>query len=69
MDKELAKFSWLKLRAKQMFGGKYDPAALRFPDTFLASAKFSPLYGRPVSDARDWEDVQAWALSLAAALQ
>lgn len=69
LDKELAKFPWLKLRSKKMFGGKYDPASLRFPDTILSKPKFSPLYGRLFSDARDWEDVQAWALSLAAALQ
>ena len=69
LDKELAKFPWLKLRTKQMFGGKYDPASLRFPDTFLTKLKFSPLYGRPVSDARDWEAIKTWALSLADALQ
>ena len=69
LDKELAKFPWLKLRTKQMFGGKYDPASLRFPDTFLARPKFSPLYGRQASDVRDWEAIKAWAISLAETLE
>mgnify|MGYP001765860255 CR=1 FL=1 len=65
LDKELAKFHWLKLVSKAMFGGKYDPAVLRFPDSFLAKPKFSPLYKRPASDARDWVAIEAWAQSLA----
>jgi len=31
LDKELAKFPWLTPVALEMFGGKYDPATLRFP--------------------------------------
>ncbi|HQN04214.1 MAG TPA: flavodoxin domain-containing protein [Anaerolineaceae bacterium] len=69
LDKELAKFPWLKLVSKAMFGGKYDPAVLRFPDSFLAKPKFSPLYKRPASDTRDWEAIKDWALSLAETLQ
>ncbi len=69
LDKELAKFPWLKLRSKKMFGGKYDPASLRFPDSILSKPKFSPLYGRQASDARDWDAIQDWTLSLAEILK
>ncbi|MDE3089585.1 MAG: flavodoxin domain-containing protein, partial [Chloroflexota bacterium] len=31
LDKELAKFPWLTPVALEVFGGKYDPAKLRFP--------------------------------------
>ena len=62
LDKELAKFPWLKPVAKEMFGGKYDPAKLRFPLKLFAGEE-------PASDIRDWNAIRAWASSLAAKLE
>ena len=45
LDKELVKFPWLKPVSLEMFGGKYDPAKLRFPINLLAGKE-------PASDLR-----------------
>lgn len=57
LDKELAQFPWFKPVALEMFGGKYDPTALRFPLKMFAGAE-------PASDIRDWEAIRSWAQSL-----
>ena len=57
LDKELAKFPWFKPAALEMFGGKYDPAYLRFPLKMLAGKE-------PASDLRDWTVIRAWAEGL-----
>jgi len=57
LDKELAKYPWLKPVALEMFGGKYDPAKLRFPIKQLAGET-------PASDLRDWAAIRAWAAGL-----
>ena len=59
LDKELAKFPWFTPIALEMFGGKYDPAKLRFPIKMFAG-------NEPASDLRDWTAVRAWARDLAA---
>ena len=64
LDKELAKFPWLKPTAREVFGGKYDPAKLRFPDNLIASLPASPLHGAPASDGRDWNAIRNWASGL-----
>ncbi|HET7089199.1 MAG TPA: flavodoxin domain-containing protein [Anaerolineae bacterium] len=69
LDKELAKFPWLTPIALEMFGGKYDPAKLRFPDSLIVSLPASPLHQMPASDVRDWTAIRAWASNLAAQLQ
>jgi len=61
LDKELAKYPWLAPVSLEMFGGKYDPAKLRFPVNLLAGKE-------PASDLRDWTAIRAWAGSLAAKL-
>ncbi|MBN2393190.1 MAG: flavodoxin domain-containing protein [Anaerolineae bacterium] len=68
LDQELNKYPWLKPVAAELFGGKYDPATLRFPDNLLAVIPASPLHDAPASDARDWEEIRAWATNLAAKL-
>jgi len=68
LEKELAKVPWLKPTAVEIFGGKFDPARLRFPDNLIASLPASPLHGMPASDARDWASIRAWAGSLAGKL-
>ncbi len=62
LDKELAKFPWLTPVALEMFGGKYDPAKLRFPVNLLAGKE-------PASDLRDWTAIRAWASNLAVKFQ
>lgn len=69
LDHDLATFPWLTPVALALFGGKYDPAKLRFSDRFIASLPASPLKQMPASDVRDWTAIGAWARSLAAQLQ
>jgi menaquinone-dependent protoporphyrinogen oxidase len=69
LEKELAKFPWLTPVALEMFGGKYDPVTLRFPDSLLASLPASPLHNQPASDARNWIAIRTWANDLIAVLQ
>ncbi len=61
LDTELAKFPWLTPVALEMFGGKYDPAKLRFPIILFAGRA-------PASDLRDWTAIRAWASNLATKL-
>lgn len=61
LDQQLSKYPWLKPVAAELFGGKYDPATLRFPDNLLGAVPASPLHGLPASDVRDWEAIRAWA--------
>jgi menaquinone-dependent protoporphyrinogen oxidase len=68
MDKQLAKYPWLKPVAVELFGGKYDPAKLRFPDSLLATLPASPLHEMPANDLRDKEAIRAWAQGLPAKL-
>jgi len=62
LDQELAKLPWFKPAAIAIFGGKYDPAMLRFPLNLFAGSD-------PASDIRDLNAVRAWAGSLAAKLE
>jgi menaquinone-dependent protoporphyrinogen oxidase len=59
LDKELAKFPWLTPAALRIFGGKFDPATLRFPWNLLPA-----LNRLPASDIRDWTAIRAWAVEL-----
>ena len=62
LDKELAKFPWLTLVALEIFGGKFDPAKLRFPyKLFMRQV--------PAIDLRDWTAIRAWTSNLAVKLQ
>ena len=61
LNKELAKVPWFRPIVVQMFGGKFDPAVLKFPlNKFAGSA--------PATDIRDWNAVRTWAESLPTAL-
>ena len=62
LDQELAKVPWFTPVAVEIFGGKYDPAMLRFPLSLFAGKM-------PGSDIRDLNAVRAWASSLAAKLE
>ena len=59
LDKELAKYPWLKPVALEVFIGKIDPAKLGFFERLLT----------PASDHRDWEAIHTWANSLPAQLR
>jgi menaquinone-dependent protoporphyrinogen oxidase len=54
--------------ALKVFGGKYDPDKLRFPDSLLKSLPASPLHAAPASDLRDGKAIRTWANDLAAKL-
>jgi menaquinone-dependent protoporphyrinogen oxidase len=61
LDGDLAKFPWLTPVALEVFGGKFDPAGLRFPyNLFLRQV--------PANDLRDWNAIRAWASDLVAKL-
>jgi len=64
LDKELARFPWLSPIAHEVFGGKFDPAKLRFPYNLVPALK-----RLPASDIRDWKAIRAWASDLAEKLQ
>lgn len=69
LDTELAKYPWLGPVAVEVFGGKFDPGKLRFPDTMIVALPASPLHGQPACDLRDWTAIRAWAARLAAELE
>jgi menaquinone-dependent protoporphyrinogen oxidase len=69
LDKELAKYPWLKPVALELFVGKYDPAKLRLTDKLLTMPPASPLYGKPASDNRNWAAIRSWAGELYGKLQ
>lgn len=69
LDRELAKFSWLTPVAVEVFGGKYDPTKLRFPDSLIARLPASPLKQIPASDIRDWTAIRTWASNLVVKFQ
>ena len=60
LDKELLKFPWFAPVAIEIFGGKFDPATLRFPMNLIPALK-----QMPASDIRDWTAIRAWASDLA----
>ena len=60
LDKELAKYAWLKPVALEVFAGKYDPSkpGMGFFERLL-----------PARDYRNWEAIRAWANALPAQLE
>jgi menaquinone-dependent protoporphyrinogen oxidase len=60
LDKELAAFPWFAPVAREVFGGKFDPATLRFPMNMIPA-----LRKMPASDIRNWDAIRAWAIGLA----
>lgn len=62
LDKGLAKHAWLSPVAVAIFGGRFDPTHLRFPDNNPA------LRQMPAGDLRDWDAIRQWADGLLDAL-
>ena len=58
-DAVLAQLGWLEPVAAELFGGRFDPALLKFPFNKMAGSE-------PASDARDWGAIRAWAGGLPA---
>ena len=57
LDKALDSYPWLKPVDQKLFGGKFDPANLKFP--------FSIFMGQmPANDLRDWDAIKAWVEGL-----
>jgi menaquinone-dependent protoporphyrinogen oxidase len=56
-DKALTDFPWLEPSAKEVFGGKFDPADLSFPFS-------TTLKDIPAADLRDWDAIAKWAEGL-----
>jgi menaquinone-dependent protoporphyrinogen oxidase len=63
LDKALAKYEWLDPVSVTVFGGKLDPAALRFPDNNPA------MKGIAAVDLRDWDAIGQWAREVAGELR
>lgn len=61
LDRELAKFPWLRPVAVEVIGGKFDPSRLHLPWKLIPA-----LRQMPYSDLRDWEAIRGWARALAA---
>jgi menaquinone-dependent protoporphyrinogen oxidase len=59
LDKELAKYPWLRPAAVEIFAGKYDPSkpGMGFFERLL-----------PARDYRNWAAIRAWASALSAQL-
>ncbi len=64
LDRELAKSPWLTPIAVEIVGGRFDPARLRFPYSWIPAMKHMP-----PSDLRDWDAIRTWAGSLCALLE
>lgn len=54
LDRELERVAWLDPVAPELFGGRFDPAGLRFPISAMAGKE-------PATDIRDWDAIRAWA--------
>lgn len=59
LAKQLAGFPWFAPVSQAVFGGRWDPATLGFPWSLLPAMK-----NVPVSDARNWTAIHAWAEAL-----
>jgi menaquinone-dependent protoporphyrinogen oxidase len=69
LAQEMAKYPWLKPIELEVFGGRYDPALLHFPDNLLTKFPGTPLYQLEASDTRDWIAIRKWANMLVEELQ
>jgi menaquinone-dependent protoporphyrinogen oxidase len=59
LNRELAKFTWLRPFSIELIGGRFDPTHLRFPWNLIPAMK-----QMPPSDLRDWGAIRTWAGSL-----
>ncbi|MGD0166200.1 MAG: flavodoxin domain-containing protein [Gaiellaceae bacterium] len=59
-DRAIGRHAGIRPLSTALFGGVIDQSKLRFPD------KYSPPLKRffPITDVRDWQAVEAWAIGL-----
>jgi menaquinone-dependent protoporphyrinogen oxidase len=69
IEATLAQLGWLTPVATEMFGGKYDPTAVRGLDKVVTKLKASPMHGLEAHDGRDWSFIECWAKALPDALR
>jgi len=63
LEKELAAFPDIRPKAQLVIGGRFDPAALKFPYNLIPA-----MNQVPAVDLRDWDEISAWAESLSGQL-
>lgn len=63
LAKELARYPWLRPLDTTVFVGRFDPAKLTFPYSWIPAMK-----NMPAQDDRDWDAIQTWAADMAARL-
>lgn len=68
LDALLDRYRWLTPFSEALFGGRWDPAALRGLDRWMRTLPGSSLHVLPATDLRDWDAIGAWATHVAAAL-
>lgn len=59
LAKQLQKFPWFAPVSREIFGGRWDPAKLRFPWNLIPAMK-----NVPANEARNWTAIHAWAEAL-----
>jgi len=64
LDRELARFTWLKPVSVEVVGGRFDPSKLRLPWSLLPALRHMP-----PSDLRDWDAISSWANGLVGLFQ
>ena len=60
LDRDLARFPWLRPVSVEVIGGKFDPSRLHLPWNLIPALRHMPY-----SDLRDWEAIRRWAGTLA----
>ncbi|MTE14272.1 flavodoxin domain-containing protein [Nocardia aurantiaca] len=68
LDRLLDRYAWLAPFSVALFGGRWNPAALRGLDRWMLKLPGSPLHVLPASDLRNWDAISGWATDVAAAL-
>ncbi|MVU78376.1 flavodoxin [Nocardia sp. ET3-3] len=67
LDALLERYRWLQPFAVALFGGRWDPAALRGFDRWMHKLPGSPLHTLTATDLRNWDAIGEWATHVAAA--
>ncbi|MFJ9365841.1 flavodoxin domain-containing protein [Nocardia sp. NPDC101769] len=65
LDSLLARYDWLKPFGVALFGGRWEPGALRGLDRLMRKLPGSPLHVLPATDLRNWDDIGKWAADVA----
>jgi len=66
---QLARFPWLQPTEVKIVGGRFDVNRMPFPFSIARRLPAFPLKNIAASDMRDWNDIRAWAWSVARLIQ